>query len=66
MATHPATGQVDDEEPAQVESVTHTYPRQAVRVGVAGYKGKVTVYDDPETKARGASEDKARGRGQTK
>lgn len=65
MATNPATG-VEDDTKAEGERIRHSYPRQTTRVGVAGYKGNVEVYDDPEVKARGASEDKARARGATK
>jgi hypothetical protein len=48
------------------DATQHSYPRQVNRTGVAGYKGKVEVFDTAETKARAAVEDKARTRGTTK
>ena len=48
------------------DGTQHSYPRQVTRVGVAGYKGKVEVFDTAESKARAEVEDKARKRGTTK
>ena len=56
----------DEQDVGTPDSTQHEYPRQVNRVGVVGYKGKVDVFDTPESKARAEVEDKARKRGTTK
>lgn len=53
---------------ATTDETKHRYPAQVTRVGVAGYKGKVDVYEDETAgvKARAAVEDKARRAGKSK